>query len=97
MLIDKHGFFGFGAKSEVENSKLELVIDDLLRISKIMSENESENFFIEDWNNDDSDLACESWTNFWIGVSEFILENSTDRGRPTYPNPITAIFFSILL
>jgi hypothetical protein len=78
MLIDKHGFFGFGAKSEVENSKLELVIDDLLRISKIMSENESENFFIEDWNNDDSDLACESWTNFWIGVSEFILENSTD-------------------
>ena len=78
MFIDKYGFFGFGASSEVENSKLELVIDDLLRISKIVSENESENYFIEDWNNDDYDLACESWTNFWIGVSEFILENSTD-------------------
>ena len=77
MLTDKYGFFGFGINSEMQNNKLEVVLDDLLRISKIVNGTESENYFIEEWNNDDSDFALESWTNYWIGVSEFILDNST--------------------
>jgi hypothetical protein len=75
MLIDKYGFFGFEINSEVQSTKMEIILDDLLRISKIVNQNESENYFIEEWNNDDLDLAHESWTNYWIGVSEFILEN----------------------
>ena len=82
MLIDKYGLFGFGVNSEMQNNKLEVVLDDLLRISKIVNGTESENYFIEEWNNDDSDFAFESWTNYWIGVSEFILDNSTSGNFP---------------
>ena len=58
---------------EIQNSDMELAIDDLLLISKIVTGIECKDYFTEEWNNDDPLIALESWKSYWIDVCSFIL------------------------
>ena len=78
MAQDVYGFLGCEPGSEISDTLLETIDDDLLRIFKIITGDEGEDPFSKEWNHEDYEIAHESWINYWLTVAEYILENSTE-------------------